>query len=523
MSRPALARITLLGAALAVALVPLAGCGAFDPGRGGQSAPQSPSSRPGGDPSGAPTTAGPTLDLAGLVTAEALTSRLQQFEQLTMDAGGDRGPRSAGYEAVAAQIETELEATGFYDVHREPFTIQLPMPGQSQLTDQSGRVISQSPLAFSPGTPPEGLTGQLVAPTVGAGCAAADYGAEVAGQVALVDRGECTFAEKNSAAAAAGAITVIAVNNRDGGLYGTLERMLPDQVPITGITNAEGERLRGEMANGPVTVTFTFEQRIEQYETFNLFAETTGGADDNVVMAGAHLDSVPEGPGVNDNGSGSAILLETALALATADQPPNKVRFAWWGGEEWGLLGSIHWVNQQVADRPEVLSSIAGYVNVDMVASPNYVIGVYDADGSTYPGEDLPAGSDAMERIYTDYFDSIGQAWVDTEMGGSSDHAAFLPSGVPVAGLFTGAGDMKSREEAELFGGKAGEPYDSNYHESTDTWTNLSPEALVINGKASAHIIGVLAADTSAINGPGGRGNSGTPTKMDGWGYAGTV
>ncbi len=502
----------------------LAACGAFVPNRGGPSVSTPPPSPVASSPAQTASPAQQTLDLAALVTEQKLTSRLQQFEKLTMDADANRSPGSTGFEAVAAQIEADLAATGFYQVHREKFTIQLPRPGQSRLVDQSGRSISQSPLAFSPGTPAEGISGQLVAPASGEGCQASDYGPEVAGQVALVDRGGCTFAEKNSAAAAAGAVLVIAVNNRDGGLYGTLERMLPDQVPITGITNAEGDRLRSEMAAGPVSVTFWFEQNIEQFDTFNLFAETTGGADDNVVMAGAHLDGVRAGPGVNDNGSGSAISpLETALALASGDQPANKVRFAWWG--KWrrtGLLGLIHWVNKQVADDPDVLQRIAGYVNVDMVASPNYVIGIYDADGSTYPGEDLPAGSTAMEQILVDYFDSIGQPWVDIEMGGASDHAAFLPSGVPVAGLFTGAGDVKSREEAELFGGTAGQPYDSNYHQAGDTWANLSPVALVINGKAAAHLIGVLAADTSAINGDG-RGNAGTPTEMPGWGYAGTV
>lgn len=96
---------------------------------------------------------------------------------------------------------------------------------------------------------------------------------------------------------------MIVTNNRDAGLYGTLDGMRPEYVPITGVTRSEGDRLRRQLADGEVALSFTFEQRIESFETFNLFAETRGGDGQEVVMAGAHLDSVPEGPGSNDNGS----------------------------------------------------------------------------------------------------------------------------------------------------------------------------------------------------------------------------
>lgn len=105
------------------------------------------------------------------------------------------------------------------------------------------------------------------------------------------------------------------------------------------------------------------------------------------------------------------------------------MRFAWWSGEEWGLLGSTHWVNGLVAADPAVINRLAAYVNVNMIASPNYVIGVYDGDGATFPNEELPTGSADLKRLYTSYFDAIGQAWVDIEMRSSSDHAAFMPSG----------------------------------------------------------------------------------------------
>ena len=112
----------------------------------------------------------------------------------------------------------------------------------------------------------------------------------------------------------------------------------------------------------------------------NVIAELPGKNDDNVVMAGAHLDSVTAGPGINDNGSGSAALLETALMMAKL-KPQNTLRFAWWGAEEGGLIGSTAYVDglsQAERDR------IALYLNYDMVGSPNYIFMVYDADESTF-------------------------------------------------------------------------------------------------------------------------------------------
>lgn len=458
--------------------------------------------------------------LADAVTAEALTSQLTEIERLTVDADGNRGPGSAGYLATAEWIESELSATGFYEVYRQDFTIQMDHPGRSKLTDEAGEVINQRPLKFSAGTPAEGLTGLVVSPASGTGCQASDWDARVTDQIAFAERGGCSFNELNAAAAEAGAAMVIVSNNDSGGVYGTLGAVRPDDIPMTGITRQAGDDLRERIGAGEVRLTFTFDQRLEEFQTFNLFAETTGGRSDNVVMAGAHLDGVPEGPGVNDNGSGAAALLEVALRLADGDQPANKVRFAWWSGEELGLLGAQHWLNSLVETDPQQISSLVTYLNVDMVASPNYVIGVYDGDGSTYPGEDLPANSDLVEAQFTGYFDTIGQPWTDAEMDGGSDHAVFMESGVPIGGLFTGADGSKTEDEVTQFGGERGRPYDSNYHQPSDLLENADLTALAINGKAIAYAVGALAADSAPINGDQ-PGNQGTPTATEGWGYAG--
>lgn len=495
----------------------LIGCGVFDPG-----AATSPTSSVVPSPTAADASSSRSPvgngSLADAVSGEVLAERLRELERITMAADGSRAPGSRGYQAAAQYVEEQLAATGFYQVQRQDFTIQVPHPGQSELVAEE-RTINQIPLSFSPGTPAAGISGRLVEPAHGDGCRASDWGESVAGEFALVMRGGCSFQQLNQAAATAEAAMVIVTNDREGGLYGTLNSMRPEYVPMTGVTRSEGDRLRARLADGEVQLRFWFEQRIESFETFNLIAETPGGDDQNVVMAGAHLDSVPDGPGINDNGSGSVVLLETAVQLAARPSPPrNKVRLVWWGGEEWGLLGSLHWVNSQVADQPETIERVSAYLNVDMIASPNYVIGVYDGDGSDFPSEALPLGSGDLEALYASYFDAIGQPWVPVEVDGSSDHAAFMPSGVPVGGLFTGAGDAKSEAEQALFGGEAGRQYDPNYHSADDTFANLNPVALEINGKASAHVIGTLADDTSMItSGPR------EPAQAEGFGYAGTV
>src|SRR5699024_5937646 len=257
----------------------------------------------------------------------------------------------------------------------------------------------------------------------------------------------------------------IIYNNVAGDLNGTLGEVNPDFVPTTGITQDAGESLVQQMSAGAVIVELNLQQIREERETFNVLAETDTGRDDNVVMLGAHLDGVLVGPGINDNGSGSAAMLETAIQLAEVDKLNKKVRFAWGGGEELGLVGSTHYVNNLVENDPAELDNIATYLNFDMVGSPNYIIGVYDADESTYPAPvEIPEGSAATDDVLTDYFDSTDQPWVDTEFSGRSDYQAFIVNDIPASGLFTGADGTKTPAEVELFGGTAGIIYDPNYH-----------------------------------------------------------
>jgi Zn-dependent M28 family amino/carboxypeptidase len=236
----------------------------------------------------------------------------------------------------------------------------------------------------------------------------------------------------------------------------------------------------------------------DKAETYNVVAESRGGDASNVVMAGAHLDSVAEGPGINDNGSGSSALLEVAEQMQKV-KTPNKVRFAWWGAEEGGLVGSTHYVNDLAANSPEQLENIEMYLNFDMVGSPNYGLFIYDGDGDAF-GLTGPDGSDDIEALFERYYAERDIPSEPTAFSGRSDYQAFINNGIPAGGLFTGAEGEKTEAQAAKWGGTAGQAYDPCYHSECDDIENLSPEALDINSDAMAYVTFLYASGKEAIN-----------------------
>ncbi len=211
----------------------------------------------------------------------------------------------------------------------------------------------------------------------------------------------------------------------------------------------------------------------------NLIADWPGGDPDSVVMVGAHLDSVRGGPGINDNGTGSAAILEVALTLARAHPLLAKhVRFGWWADEESGLRGSQHYVSTlPAADR----SKIDAYLNFDMVGTKNWGYFVYDDVAS-------------IKAVFDEYFRSVDLATeADTEGDGRSDHASFQRYGIPVGGLFTGAGSTKTAAQQRKWGGTAGAPFDACYHRACDTIANIADTPLNHNSDAIAYALWKLA------------------------------
>ena len=506
--------------------------------------------------------AGTGKDQGSAVTGKAIQRHLQKFQAIADANGGNRATATPGYEASARYVEKTLRKAG-YEPQRQYFDVETFNVSDLRV-EVPGVPLAPVAMSYSTSTDDDGVQAPLVAPTTATGCDEAAWsGVDATARIAVVSRGVCTFGQKALAAGAAGADALIIYNNEAGPLNGTLGEVNDAYAPVVGVTQAEGEALLAALAAGEVTGSFDLQADIRTEQTFNVIAETKGGSADNVVMLGSHLDSVADGPGINDNASGSAAILETAVQLAKdgankatptkgkpgaskpgASKPgkkvakgktvlphvgkatkhhadkghqagkgspkklkpkngiKNKVRFAWWGAEELGLHGSTHYVDDLKATSPADLEKIAVYLNFDMVGSTNYIIGVYDADESTYEAPvEVPEGSVAAEKAFTDYFDAIGQPWVDTEFSGRSDYQAFIENGVPASGLFTGADGSKTEEEVALFGGTAGIAYDPNYHTPQDDISNVDPKALDVNGRAIGAVVRDLARSTEAING----------------------
>jgi Zn-dependent M28 family amino/carboxypeptidase len=194
------------------------------------------------------------------------------------------------------------------------------------------------------------------------------------------------------------------------------------------------------------------------------------------VVVGSHLDSVIAGPGINDDGSGTSQDLEMALQYAKAvKNPTNHLRFLFFGAEEEGLLGSAHYVASLSQDETD---QIMAMLDFDMMASPNYARFVYDGDGSDFPGNEGPTGSDIIESLFTGYWAGRGLASETIPFDGRSDYVAFTDVGIPAGGIFAGAEVIKTAEQAAKYGGTAGEPFDKCYHQACDTLANLNLQAM---------------------------------------------
>lgn len=458
--------------------------------------------------------AGPTEHTDMGVTGDAVMDHLQKISDISTSHAdeGFRALGTPGYEESVEYVEQTLEATGAFDVERQAFEVDNQTFGEVA-ANVDGEDLEVTEASYTEGTE-EPLTDLPVALPVDddysdlaggqLGCAASDFDDSAEGALVLVARGTCSFGEKTQAATDAGAAAVILYNNDtsapDEPLNATLGERIENGAPTVGVSYNVGNDLLTKIeaaAEGePLLADFTLETEYTTSTTWNVIAETKAGDHDNVQMFGAHLDGVAEGPGANDNGSGSAALLASAEALA--EQPTeadNAIRFGWWAAEEVGLVGSTHYVeNLGEAE----LSKVKSYMNFDMIGSDNYIVGTLDSDGSDVPipdGVNVPEGSAELEGIFTDYFADIDQPNVGTDFSGRSDYQAFIDNGIPASGLFSGADGTKTEQEAEWFGGTVGDKHDTNYHQPTDTIENVSKESVDIFAPAIGFAVHTLAYD----------------------------
>lgn len=214
----------------------------------------------------------------------------------------------------------------------------------------------------------------------------------------------------------------------------------------------------------------------------NLLVERTGSSDE-VVMLGAHLDSVVAGPGINDNATGVATLLVLAERLAESPEPDRTIRLAFWGAEEGGPFGSQVYVDRLTAAQRE---RIVAYLNFDMLGSPNFVRFVYAEPGAA-------PGSSDLTDLFAGYFEGLGLAWEPIDLTGHADHGAFKFAGIPTGGLFSGGREPKTDAQAAAFGGTPGTPADACSDAACDTIDNVDDVILDQMADAVAHAVATLA------------------------------
>jgi Zn-dependent M28 family amino/carboxypeptidase len=442
----------------------------------------------------APDQALPT-PLVDQASGDGAYAHLKELQRIADANGGNRSVGTPGYDASVEYVAGKLRDAG-YDV-RTPSFEATTFTVQTQILTVDGAPVEATALSFSPPTP-GALTAPLavIAQDDTSGCEAADFAGIPVGAIAVVRRGTCPFGTKSQLAGTAGAAAVVVVNTEDGPLNGTLGETT-GTVPSVGVSRSVGAGLVGK--NGAQAV-LTLATTTERKTTRNVIAQTRTGDTANVVMAGAHLDSVPQGPGINDNGTGTAGLLEVATRLGGSPATRNAVRFAWWGAEEEGLLGSTAYVKALPAEeRP----TIALYLNLDMIGSPNPGYLIYDGDDSdkqgTGPG---PQGSAAIEQVLADQLSTTGVTSAGTDFNGRSDYGPFIEAGIPSGGLFTGAEEIKTPEQATQWGGEAGKPYDPCYHQACDTLANVDRTALDRNVDTLAGAVGRFALSVDGVRRP---------------------
>jgi Zn-dependent M28 family amino/carboxypeptidase len=438
--------------------------------------------------------------LRNRVTTDTMMAHLAKLQDIANANNGTRAVGTPGYEASVDYVVNTLRSSGF-DVQTPEFSARVFHAEKGSMT-LGGKNFEVRALEFSLGTPPDGVSGSLVSVPAGdsPGCKASDYDRlPVQGAVVLVDRGDCPFRQKEDAAAQRGAVAMIVVDNVDEQqMGGTLGADTDVKIPAVSVTKSTGMLLRGQ----PGQATVKLNASTQSISARNIIAQTKTGSTTDVVMAGAHLDSVPEGPGINDNGSGVAAVLETAVQLGNSPKVRNAVRFGFWGAEELGLIGSRNYVESLDLD---ALKDIALCLNFDMLASPNPGYFTYDGDQSlpadTRGKPVVPEGSAGIERTLAAYLKSAGKTPQDTSFDGRSDYDGFALAGIPAGGLFSGAESKKTDEQAKLWGGTANEPFDPNYHTKTDTLDHIDRTSLGINGGGVAYAVALYAQDLGGRNG----------------------
>jgi Zn-dependent M28 family amino/carboxypeptidase len=414
-----------------------------------------------------------------IINVEDLHTHLDALQQIADDNSNNRAAGTPGSDASMAYVEEILTSHGYtvwtqdveleyYQENSDPYF----MVNGNQEFEVSGfyyspkgevtAAIQAVDLMIPPGSQ---------ANSSDSGCEESDFENFTAGNIALIQRGTCQFTEKARNAQDAGAVGVIIFNEGQNGRRDVVFGTLDDEqltIPVMGTSYDWGVDLSEREGQ---SLTMSVDSEIVELMTKNVFAEREIGDENNIVLIGGHLDSVYAGPGINDNGTGTSALLSLAQKFSSENfESTNRIRFAFWGAEELGLIGSTHYVEN--ASQSE-LNKILANLNFDMLGSPNYVRFIYDGDGSDGP-EAGPTGSDVIEEMFEDHFRVNELPFSSTSFDGRSDYGPFIAVGIPAGGLFSGAEGVKTTDEKLIFEGESGIEYDKCYHLECDSRENVN-------------------------------------------------
>ena len=490
--------------------------------------------------------------LIDCVNKDDLWAHMVKFQQIAdanlgADGHPSRNSGEPGYKASADYVADVMRAAG-YSVTEQEYKFHY----RSFVGDPLMKELSPTPQTFGLGTEfnPAAIAGSVTAkvqpaggivvpatptPSSASGCAAADFAGFVVGNIALIQRGTCTFAQKVANAEAAGASAAVIFNEGNPGRTGLFNGSLAgtEKIPVLFTSYAVGTELLGQYVPGSAPVLNVNVQTIDDpnRSDWNVIADSRGGDPNNILVIDAHLDAI-FGAGMLDNASGSATILDIAQQLANTNTR-NKLRFIWFGGEELGLLGSKYYVNTLPADE---LAKIKFDLDADVTATPNYVAGVLDPkDGVNLfgrgPGTPMPPSiwaPSAIARDYgIDYLNSIGKNNILFSADGT-DAFEFQQAGIPASGVLTGQDCCKLASDVALFGG-----YEGNFEGNVpgtdggcvdnpfrwcDNLSNNDPEVLTWMSKTFANMVGHMAFDTQVFDsskpGTGHVKNDGNPANL---------
>ena len=453
-----------------------------------------------------------SISLAEQIDVNRIFAHLESFQRIADDNSGHRCAGSSGHNASVGYIRDVLGGTNFILNEQqfgcryfEEITVPVvemtaPTPETYEWWDEfrtatfsgSGDVTAE--IVFIDPVMPPGTEND----TSTSGCETGDFtGVDLAGKIAVIQRGTCSHQVKAKNAEDNGAAAVLIFNEGTSGrtnVYSTRLTLGENvDIPVVIVSYEVGAELYNLVNSGQaVTVHVNVNARDEWTTTANMIAETPGGNANRIIVVGAHLDSVREGPGINDNGSGCATLLELARLMDEQGYDPvNKIVFAWWGAEEQGLLGSYFYINDLYENHPAQYQSVGMYLNLDMTASPNYIRGVCDSDGSDIPPDIgyIPPGASELEATIVNYFNSRSLPVSYISLTSASDQYCFAMYGVPSSFLYAGASGLKNQEQQDLFGGTVGQPYDSYYHTPLDNIANINTSIMQEMAQATAYVI----------------------------------